>query len=88
LNSLCKSNNIKIDDKELLFHNAFGEIKNKSKSVFVSYPASGGGGLINFMKRVYRALFEYSKYFTFEIFLIAFISYMLLIRRRIKIRKK
>lgn len=73
LNSVCSSTdlNIVIDTKSVVFHN--GKITKNINPYFISYPGAINAPFNQKVRRYYRAIFEYSKYFKLEITIFLFL---------------
>lgn len=74
LNQLCsKYDFIKVDEEQVIFENITPfETNKKSEAIFVSYP-----GVLT-MKRIYRAMKEYSQFFRWQFIISMFILVLLL----------
>lgn len=87
LNIARKTFNIKIDEDYIIFENrkSIKDIKNKDV-YFVSYPAASNANFKEKLIRYYRAIYEYTPFFKFE--LLIFFLLVLTIFLIIKFRKK
>jgi hypothetical protein len=83
-NKICKNFNFTIDDKQLIFKNTSKNIiHDNDTSVFISFPGSGGTGIINKINRKLRGVYEHKHLFypsIKSIILICLISFIFLLR--------
>ena len=83
LNSVCKKTSliVSIDTKSSIFHNGF--TKKHMSPYFVSYPGAMNGTLSDKLKRYYRAVWEYGKYFVPEILLCICVILLIIYRKQV-----